>query len=178
VIDGESDSVISTVAGIATARAICYDPGYNSIYCSSDGSSVTVIDGATDSVKAVIRVGLYPRGMCLNPSQDRVYVANSGSSSISIIRTSPPGIEESFGPKVLNFEPLATVVRGVLVLGAVGSRQNTEYGAGLMDIGGRKVMDLHPGANDVRALAPGVYFVREAQAQAQAQAIRKVVVTR
>ena len=30
-------------------------------------------------------------------------------------------------------------------------------------------MDLKPGANDVRALAPGVYFVREAQAQAQEQ---------
>jgi len=48
----------------------------------------------------------------------------------------------------------------------------------LMDISGRKVLDLHPGANDVRALAPGVYFVREAQAQAQAQAVRKVVVAR
>jgi hypothetical protein len=47
-----------------------------------------------------------------------------------------------------------------------------------MDASGRKVMDLKPGANDVRALAPGVYFVREAQAQAQAQAIRKVVVAR
>jgi hypothetical protein len=30
----------------------------------------------------------------------------------------------------------------------------------------------------VRALAPGVYFVREAQAQAQAQTIRKVVLTK
>jgi hypothetical protein len=38
------------------------------------------------------------------------------------------------------------------------------------------VMDLRPGANDVRALAPGVYFVRTAQAQAQA--IRKIVITR
>ena len=47
----------------------------------------------------------------------------------------------------------------------------------LMDISGRKVMDLSPGANDVRALAPGVYFVREAQAQAQAQAVRKIVLT-
>ncbi len=46
----------------------------------------------------------------------------------------------------------------------------------LLDIGGRKVLDLHPGANDVRSLAPGVYFVREAQAQAQA--VRKIVVTR
>ena len=50
--------------------------------------------------------------------------------------------------------------------------------AALPDVSGRKVLDLHPGANDLRALAPGVYFVREAQAQAQAQAIRKVVVTR
>jgi hypothetical protein len=30
-----------------------------------------------------------------------------------------------------------------------------------MDVSGRKVMDLRRGANDVRALAPGVYFVRE-----------------
>jgi hypothetical protein len=35
------------------------------------------------------------------------------------------------------------------------------------------VLELKPGANDVRALAPGVYFVREAQAQAQA--VRKIV---
>jgi len=39
-------------------------------------------------------------------------------------------------------------------------------------------MELLPGANDVRALAPGVYFTRETQAQAQAQAIRKIVITR
>jgi hypothetical protein len=41
-------------------------------------------------------------------------------------------------------------------------------------------MDLRPGVNDVRGLAPGVYFIRtaQAQAQAQAQAIRKVVVTK
>jgi len=41
-------------------------------------------------------------------------------------------------------------------------------------------MDLKPGANDVRALAPGVYFVRE-ELQASSpkpQAVRKVVVAR
>jgi hypothetical protein len=36
------------------------------------------------------------------------------------------------------------------------------------------VLDLKTGANDVRVLAPGLYFVRTAQAQD----IRKVVVTR
>jgi hypothetical protein len=43
---------------------------------------------------------------------------------------------------------------------------------------GRQVMSLRPGPNDVRHLAPGVYFIREAQAQAQAQAVQKVVITK
>jgi hypothetical protein len=38
-------------------------------------------------------------------------------------------------------------------------------------------MALRPGPNDVSRLAPGVYFVIEAQAQAQAQAVHKVVLT-
>jgi len=86
------------------------------------------------------------------------------------------GVEETPNAEVRTTN-VATIVRGVLVLDAVGSRQNTAYRAELLDISGRRVMDLSPGPNDVRALAPGVYFVREAQAQAQAQAIRKVVVT-
>jgi hypothetical protein len=42
------------------------------------------------------------------------------------------------------------------------------------------VLDLRPGANDVRALAPGVYFVHEETqaANLKPQAIRKVIVTR
>ena len=31
----------------------------------------------------------------------------------------------------------------------------------LLDISGRKVADMHPGANDIRHLAPGVYFLRQ-----------------
>jgi len=68
-----------------------------------------------------------------------------------------------------------TVIRGVLYL-PLASGVEREASSVLLDISGRKVLDLGPGANDVRALAPGVYFVREAQAQAQA--IRKVVVTK
>jgi len=71
-----------------------------------------------------------------------------------------------------------TVVRGVLDL-EVGSGQNTAYRAELADVSGRRVLDLHPGANDVRALAPGVYFVREEpQASGRTpQPVRKVVLT-
>jgi len=45
--------------------------------------------------------------------------------------------------------------------------------AELLDAAGRKVMELHAGANDTRAPAPGVYFVRE-----EPQAVRKVLMVR
>ncbi len=72
----------------------------------------------------------------------------------------------------------ATVIRSVLLLAErPSSSPSVSY---LLDISGRQVMDLLPGPNDVRALAPGVYFVRE-EPQAvshKPQAVRKVVVTR
>ena len=84
------------------------------------------------------------------------------------------GIAEQRRPQASDCTPLATVVRNVLFLPS--SLLTPHYS--LLSIDGRSVMDLAPGANDVRALAPGVYFVREAQAQAQAQAVRKIVLTR
>ena len=51
----------------------------------------------------------------------------------------------------------------------------------LLDISGRQVMVLRPGANDVRALAPGVYFVREQDSRGlgvEDSMVRKVIVTR
>ncbi|HTW91873.1 MAG TPA: hypothetical protein VMH22_09205 [bacterium] len=72
----------------------------------------------------------------------------------------------------------ASVVRGVLNL-EVGSRQHTAYRAELLDVSGRKVMNLRAGANDVRALAPGVYFVRQASGvRRQASSVSKVVLTK
>ena len=49
----------------------------------------------------------------------------------------------------------ATIVRGLLRMPLrVGPNR-------LLDVTGRRVLDLLPGANYVRALAPGVYFIRE-----------------
>jgi len=52
--------------------------------------------------------------------------------------------------------------------------------AALLDISGRNVLDLAPGANDVNRLAPGVYFVRlwPSAVSRQPLAVTKVVVTR
>lgn len=69
--------------------------------------------------------------------------------------------------------PPATIVRGVLRLGAGHDRG---LPTSLITSDGRKVMELRPGDNDVRRIAPGVYFVRATQAQAQA--VRKVLINR
>lgn len=93
--------------------------------------------------------------------------------------TGNAGTAEGPKPQATSSKLGATIVRGVLVLGAVGSRQNTGYRAELLDISGRKVLDLKPGANDVSHLSPGVYFVRQASGvQREASTVRRVVITK
>jgi hypothetical protein len=73
----------------------------------------------------------------------------------------------------------AAIARGVLKLQVDGG-QHSANRAHLLDVSGRKMMDLKPGANDVRALAPGVYFVAAGlgiRGQGLGR-IRKVVLTR
>ncbi|HTW91898.1 MAG TPA: YncE family protein [bacterium] len=145
---------------------------------SYPSSKVAVVSGATDSVLRHIQVGDEPFGLAWNPVHSWVYVSNCDGSSITVVRDSlPAGIEESHR-QASSSKPLPTVVRGILRVPASSVMRGAS--CALLDISGRKVLDLHPGANDVRALAPGVYFVREAQGQAQAQAhaVRKVVLTK
>ena len=75
---------------------------------------------------------------------------------------------------------LPTIVRGVLLLGDC-PRTGTVPKTVLLDISGRKVLDLHPGANDVSGLAPGVYFCRRTAGSASSagpSAVTKVVIQR
>jgi hypothetical protein len=86
-------------------------------------------------------------------------------------------VEEGF-QRVLGRKPVASIIRGVLMFEPANGTGRSLPGE-LLDVSGRRVLDLKPGANDVRNLAPGVYFVRE-QPQAASlmpQAVRKVVLT-
>jgi phosphoribosylformylglycinamidine (FGAM) synthase PurS component len=87
-----------------------------------------------------------------------------------------PAIAEMTKPEVRRANGPATVVRGMLYL----PPSLLTASSALLSIDGRKVMDLKSGANDVRALAPGVYFVRRPETGdgRPGAAIRKVVVTR
>jgi YVTN family beta-propeller protein len=78
-------------------------------------------------------------------------------------------VEEIPKPQATSPKLQASIIRGVLVLPGLGTRselpeRNSVMSRAvprpvLLDVSGRKAMDLRSGANDVRALAPGVYFV-------------------
>jgi hypothetical protein len=122
--------------------------------------------GAPDMVRRLAWVGPYLYAAC-------------NDAGVLVVETTAVGAAEPRRGEWKQARKGASVVRGVLDL-EVGSRQKTAYRAELLDVSGRKVLDLHPGANDVRALAPGVYFIRE-EPQATSlkpQAIRKVILTR
>jgi hypothetical protein len=89
-----------------------------------------------------------------------------------VLGSDPIGFNEinTFGPvRVL---PKPTVVRSVLF------ESNVRPPAGapvLLDVTGRTVMQLRPGPNDIRQLAPGVYFVQDRTTTGRAVLYRVVV---
>jgi len=166
----------------------------NRVYCADyDRARVTVVGAyKLDTILRRISVGSQPSALAWNPLYSRVYVSNYGSSSISVIHdTLTPGVEEG-EPLAANRKPQATVIRGVLFLPrdmtGAGHDPNARHSGSclkpcarpiLLDAAGRKVLDLVPGANDVRALAPGVYFVRGPKTEdGRPGVVRKVVLTR
>ncbi len=153
-------------------------PGYDIYYTSSSdhGASWSGIEPVYEDT---VLSNWYPDiGV---DSAGYVYIVWShGPSNLGEIWLStnnPAAITEQPVQQSIIAQPSATVVRNVLFLakmGTVPSGTVPIFGPSLLDASGRKVLDLQPGANDVRRLSPGVYFVREAQAQA----VRKIVVTR
>jgi DNA-binding beta-propeller fold protein YncE len=120
-----------------------------------------VIDCRYDSV--VARLDSFgPSSMAWDAIDNRVFEATT--SRLYVYRDDPYGIVSE--PVEMREQRHATIVRGVLFL----PRDMTEIRPGisdrvprpiLLDISGRRVLDLKPGANDVRALSAGVYFVRQ-----------------
>lgn len=101
-----------------------------------------------------------PESLVCSPYQGSLYVRPAGA-----ILEGEPGGEELRG-------------QGTVCLGML--RLPGKHTATLLDIAGRKVMSLQPGQNDVRHVAPGVYFVRgpETEDGRPHTAVRKVVIQR
>ncbi|MBM3315251.1 hypothetical protein FJY71_05355 [candidate division WOR-3 bacterium] len=156
-------------------HALVHDSVAHRVYCTcAAGDSVTVIDCDSSSATASLGLDYWPVQTVWSPAWRRVYVASHYGSSIAVIRDSlGGGVERRDRPFAPRPTPNATIVRSVIVLpeSPVPSRQSHSC---LLDITGRKALSLRPGANDVRRLPAGVYFVRAGESGATA----KVVVQR
>ncbi len=170
--NGESLRVVNTESGtfyrsvgVGTVSALLGNgrPGSEGrVYCTDFfGEAVHVVDCSTDSVLRSIEVGVEPSGLAWNPVHDWMYVSNYNSSSITVLRDMQLlGIEEN-RTQAASRESRPTVVRGVLFLPEASSRE--PQAASLLDAAGRELLQLHSGPNDVRRLAPGIYFLRYEQ---------------
>jgi hypothetical protein len=125
--------------------------------------------------------------VCCVPLEDQAATTNNlglGSPFAGNLEVYPvyrigfaAGVEDSPKPQASSSKLGPTIVRGVLRLSSDDCRMlNGE----LLDIAGREVLDLKPGANDVSSIAPGVYFVRGPKTEDGRPdvVLRKVVVTR
>jgi hypothetical protein len=103
-----------------------------------------------------------------------VYVAEGGTG-LRIYMFYGVGVEETPSAEVQMTGWAPTIVRGVLLL--LPSLPTPD--CPLLSVDGRKVAELHAGANDVSHLAPGVYFIRGPKTEdgRPAAAVRKVVLT-
>jgi len=173
IINGATNAVIRKVRVGLYPRVMLYDSARNKVYCASwDDPTVTVISGSSDAVVATIPVGPRSMGLACSPAHNRVYVADRYRSMVSIIRDQSGAIEEPPIAEVRLPAAGPTIVRSVLVLGDRGRKTGDRVE--LLDVSGRRAMELRPGANDVRSIAPGVYFITERGNQ-RTVAARKVI---
>jgi len=157
----------------------------NDVKVIGDYAHIASWNGAGYSVISVadpahpVEVGHYGVGNSSSVALCGGYAYVAGNSGVSVLQFYGAGVEESSKPQSVSVKPRPTIVRGVLLL--PGDRgPGTGDRAALLDIAGRGVMRLKPGANDVSRLAPGVYFLREDPqvASLKLQAVQKVVVAK
>ena len=179
-IDCDTETPVTTIEIHVSPSALAYDSVGDRLYCvSTNDNQVAVVDCQRDTMVKLIRVGSQPVAAACAFNFRRTYVANRYSSSLSVIRDSAHAGVEAPEDLLDAARPAPTVVRGLLMFEPANGAGRLATGV-LLDISGRKVMDLVPGANDVRALAPGVYFARRPKTEdgRPAAEMSKVVVTR
>ena len=183
VIDTRTSTLVDSFWVGQMISDMCLDHTGDFVYGAAlADSALLVIDARVDSVVTTVRLppswAARKNSLVLNRITNRIYQAQYDDqyrygNVIPVIRDSMLiGLEEpgpfsssrGVGPTLFN--------RGVPLRATVP--------AVIFDATGRRVLDLEPGANDVRRLAPGVYFLRGPKTEdgRPDAAVRKVVITR
>jgi YVTN family beta-propeller protein len=86
VIDGATNTLITSIVVGARSRALSVNATTNRIYVTNGNSnSVSVIDGVTNAVIATVPTGTFPDVIAINPVTNKVYVASGGSNNFTVI---------------------------------------------------------------------------------------------
>ena len=176
---GESWAQVGSTLDLCAVRFLSADG--DTLAAGGNSGAFLSTDGGTNWTD--ITAGLDGNGVaCLDLAERSGSVLIAGTRDASCwLWESGAGVGERPYPES-GATRLPTIVRGVLYIPPSpfplpeGEEHEVRGRAALLDITGRRVMDLVPGENDVSRLAPGVYFVRQ-EAQAQAPAVRKVILT-
>jgi len=83
VIDGNTDSIITTITLVGGIGGMAVNPVNNKLYVESS-NTVVVIDGASNTVITTLPTGMNPGYIAVNPVTNKVYVAN-GDNTVTVI---------------------------------------------------------------------------------------------
>jgi hypothetical protein len=112
----------------------------------------------------------------LDPIRRRIFVTGDTDKVFVLHDSGYAAVQETPNAegRAMNVSP--TIVHGVMFV----PKNASPSASHLLDIGGRQVMALKPGANDVSRLSPGVYFFRSEPSAVSRQPsdVTKVVVTK
>jgi YVTN family beta-propeller protein len=148
VLDG-STSVITDTIPISGGAMVC-DTSKGKVYAAGG----LVFDARADSLLVTIPLPAFnPQSLCWNPTDGRVYVADQQGDSVYVLRDTTNGVAESGAGRYQRVT--ATLVRRCYSWSGAGTGL-------VMDVSGRMVAELQPGANDVGCLPAGVYTVVQA----------------
>jgi len=185
VIDCDTDSIVRTISELLGESLRLWGCGgtyakwSNRFYLPMRIDTISILavfDCETDSLIGYVRLSRYNNfatDIVYNPVDRKIYVLVPGDRAIYVFRDSLQGIAEGQITSQVSQSSVPTFISNLLLLPESGMGENQK--AVLMDVSGRRVLKLKPGANDVRFLSPGIYFVRN---QARNSNVTRVVIIR
>lgn len=161
-----------------TGRSASYSTGWDAVTVKYDSSGNPLwverfdLDSSYEegSVVALSRQGMvYVAG--------KTYIEGNINDYLTLAYGTAGAVTEKTRTDVRTPACSPTIIRKVLFLPEVFAVRSYT-GILLLDISGRKVMELQPGVNDVRHLAPGVYFIHWTSGVVNGKTpVSKIVVT-
>jgi YVTN family beta-propeller protein len=152
VVDCATDSVVARDSTRGDPNLLCVDTYNNNVYVGVQyPNRLVIISGVTNGIADTFPLLAPPSSVTWIAIEGHVYVGEGSASCVAVFADDHVPLRSDEVP--LPHAPVRTIVRGAL--------SQPEAEGVLLDISGRRVVNLRPGANDVKSLPAGIYFVRD-----------------